>query len=354
LARLRFLPLYLALESGRRAALLLQRFGGRYRFNKPREIPAWRPGLSIIIPECGTPELLRRALSSAIGSSAHLDEESELIVIVNGATPSLYDEHRREFPLVRWLHFREALGYAGAIEKGVCQARFDWVYLLNSDMSLDAGALGEVARWRAPHVFAVSSQVFFADPERRREETGWTNYRIGNDGAVELFDALPEDASTVRGHLYAGGGNSLFRRDLLRMYLPGSQHYNPVYWEDVEWGVRAWRAGYEVLFCPTSRAVHVHRATVSRLFSPCEADRIWKRNQFLFSIRNGFNESSNRTTIRHLRSAFDLDTQRELIAIRQAVSIFRSLVSNARAPVRHVDLSRVSRKYYLRPGAPLP
>ncbi len=335
----------------------IQRFSRGYSLRKNRGLAAGANG-SIVIPECGTPELLRRALSSAIESCAQLaadpGEKSEIIVVVNGAALDLYSECRREFPTICWLHSERALGFGGAIEKGLRQVRFDWVYLLNSDAILDPDALREVARWRAPHVFAVSSQVFFADSERRREETGWTNFAPGNDGTMELFDAIPEDVSTVRGHLYPGGGNSLFRRDLLRRYLPASKRYDPAYWEDVEWGVRAWREGYEVLFCPTSRVVHVHRATVARLFSPRELDRIWQRNQLLFSMRNGFNDLPARTIVRNLRSAFDLDTQYDLTTLRQVISLFSALVRNARAPMRSVDLSRVCRKYYLRPGGGRP
>ena len=127
--------------------------------------------------------------------------------------------------------------------RGIKAARFDWVYLLNSDMVVAPEALAKLMPWRAAHVFAIASQIFLADASRRREETGWTGFRV-QDGMFEIFDVLPEDATTVRGHLYAGGGASLFRRELLLRFLSRSHPYNPVYWEDVEWGVRAWHAGW--------------------------------------------------------------------------------------------------------------
>jgi GT2 family glycosyltransferase len=346
LPRWRYLPLYVSLQLGRRLAPL-------FHHAKPAlwRLPSWRPGMTIIIPECGTPGLLRHAIASAVAAAARLAEDTEIIVVVNGAALPLYDEHRCEFPMVSWLYSKKALGYCGAVATGLRCARFDWVYLLNSDMTLAEAALAEVARWRFPHVFAVSSQVFFADPGRRREETGWTDCSISEDGKVELFDAAPEDQSTVRGHLYAGGGNSLFRADVLRKFLSRSHCYGPAYWEDVEWGVRAWREGFEVLFCPASHVTHVHRATVSRLFSAQELERIWKRNQLLFSVRNGFSRLPSRRLVRSFRSTLDLITQRELVTLRQAVSLFLALVANARAPAPAADLSRTCRKYYLWPPA---
>lgn len=345
--RWRYLPLYLSLELGRRLAP----YGGLWG-TAGGELSRWRPGISIIIAECGTPVLLRRALASTVTSAARLREVTEIIVVVNGAGADLYQEHRREFPAVRWLHSKKCLGYCGAIAKGLQRARFDWVYLLNSDMTLAESALAEVAEWRMPRVFAISSQVFFADPQRRREETGWTNYSMGADGAFELFDATPEDQSSVRGHLYAGGGNSLFRKDLLGKFLARSHCYGPAYWEDVEWGVRAWRDGFDVLFCPSSHVTHVHRATVSKLFSPAELERIWKRNQLLFALRNGFTPLPNRLLVRSLRGTLDLKTQRELVTLRQAASLFFMLVANARASRRGIDLSQTCRKSYSLPSFP--
>jgi len=343
LPRRRFIALYLAIAAGRRVASLFPRLP-----SQPRSLPPWNPGVSLIVPECNTPSLLRCALKSATASLEQLGEEFELIVVVNGASPHTYAPHRREFPQVRWLFSKKHLGFGGAVGLGIRRARFDWVYLLNSDMTLAADALREVARCRAQHVFAIASQVFFADLQRRREETGWTGFRIDESGMASLFDVTPQDDFSIRGHLYAGGGNSLFRTALLREFLDPLHPYNPVYWEDAEWGLRAWRSGFEVLFCPASLVTHLHRATVSRLFTPAEVDRIWKRNQLLFSLRNGFLHRSARSVIRDLRHGFEAATQREVTTLRQAISMFRAICSLARAPKRNLDLGQVSRKYYER------
>ncbi|MBZ5591762.1 MAG: glycosyltransferase [Acidobacteriia bacterium] len=315
---------------------------------KIRRLPGWRPGISIVIPERGTPDVLERTIQAATEAAEHLGEESEFIIAVNGAPLSAYAQLQHRFPQVRWLHSERPLGFSGAIEWGIKEARFDWVYLLNSDMFLAADALVELMPWRAAHVFAIASQIFFADASRRREETGWTGFRV-EGGLVEIFDVPPEDATTVRGHLYAGGGASLFRRELLLRFLPRSHPYNPVYWEDVEWGVRAWQAGYEVLFCPTSHATHLHRATVSRVFSKGELERILWRNQLLFSMRNGFLRRSRWTLVGGPAGGWDAATRRDLTRIRQALSLVRAWWTRARSPARSVDLERVHRKFYLQP-----
>ena len=64
---------------------------------------------------------------------------------------------------------------------------------------------------------------------------------------------------------------------LLRELLPGSLPYDPFYWEDVDLGLRAWQRGYESLYCPASRALHLHRVTVNRYFAPDEVRRMLRQ-----------------------------------------------------------------------------
>ncbi|HWF10374.1 MAG TPA: glycosyltransferase, partial [Bryobacteraceae bacterium] len=52
------------------------------------------------------------------------------------------------------------------------------------------------------------------------------------------------------------------------------------------------------------------------------------------------------------RSGFDPRTQRELTTIRQAASLFNSMLAAARAPMAGIDLHRVCGKYYLQPPCP--
>ena len=240
---------------GRRMARKITRNGKSEANFKPLCL-----GISIIIPERENPAQLHDCLRSVKAACAEVAEPVETIVVVSGSSESGYREMMREYDSLRWLFSPRPLWFSGAVHKGLKAARYDWVYLLNSDMIVDSSALGSLLRWRAPNVFAISSQIFFKDPNKRREETGWTRF-TGTEGPIEILDATPDDETTVRGNFYAGGGASLFQRDLLEEFARESSVYDPFYWEDVEWGTRAWRRGFQVLFCPTSKVWHEHRAT---------------------------------------------------------------------------------------------
>jgi GT2 family glycosyltransferase len=303
-----------------------------------------KPGISVIIPERANPVLLQECLRSLGVACAQLPEPFEVIVVVNGSPESLYRDLVRSEDSVRWMFFRRPLWFSGAIRRGLKAARYDWVYLLNNDMVLDSGALRSLLKWRSSNVFAIASQIYLKDPQRRREETGWTVYREA-DGPIEILDEVPDDDVTVRGTFYAGGGASLFRRRLLAEFIPDSSAYHPFYWEDVEWGTRAWRCGYEVLYCPASKAWHGHRQTNRKFFSEPEIDRILARNRFVFHFRNGPCPESFRA-FEDTLGRLDEKSLREILTPRRMSQIASGRFRNSFLPLRHASLEYTWQKRY--------
>ncbi len=241
---------------------------------------------SVLIPERGRPDLLAGTLAALDRARSGLTVAHQVRVLVNGAPARDYRELMLRHADVHWQFTARALGFHGAIERLLAEAGEPWVYLLNSDMRLAPDALRTILPWRASDVFAIASQIEFADTKRRREETGYTLPVRGPDGQLELHDRLPVD-DAVRAHVYAGGGASLFQTAALRRFLARSDAYAPFYFEDADWGMQAWAEGLSVLFCPTSRAIHEHRATIGRYVPAATIERIVRRNLEHFRWRYG-------------------------------------------------------------------
>jgi MoaA/NifB/PqqE/SkfB family radical SAM enzyme/GT2 family glycosyltransferase len=256
------------------------RYFGRRRVDS--DLPL-APGLSVLIPERDNVTELSDCLSSVHEAAARWTEPIEVIVIVNGSPASSYASLQARYPVVQWQFSERPLGFCGAVTKGLRVSHFDWVYLLNSDVVLDPGALEEVGRHRDAGIFSVASQIVLKDPTRFRDETNWTALFV-DDGLVTIHDRIPQSGETVAG-FYAGGGASLFQTRLLRRFARVSAYY-PFYWEDVEWGWRARKLGYCSLFCAYSVAHHTRRSTIDRHYRAAEVDRVLERNRFLFQLRN--------------------------------------------------------------------
>ncbi len=259
---------------------------GRLRQSKEKlSLPQAEPGISVIIPERDNPRLLNRCLKCLQPALERMNEPCQVIVVTNGAPPGLYRPLYRTYPDVEWIHVTEPLGFSAAIARGIEIACHDWVFLLNNDMTVDPDSLYHLAAWRLPWVFSAACQIFFEDRTRRREETGLTGIRI-DDQDVHLFDRNI-DVCLVTEHLYSGGGASLFRKSLLEVFLKQGKGYDPFYWEDVDWGVRAGLSGYVNLFIPQAKVRHLHRATVKRFYKPDQVMHIFNRNKWIFYLRFG-------------------------------------------------------------------
>ncbi|MBZ5609661.1 MAG: glycosyltransferase [Acidobacteriia bacterium] len=257
---------------------------GRRRDARPvRSGGAWTPGLSILIPEWDNTEELTACLGSVRCAAGQWSEPLEVVVVVNGSPESCYRLLRKEHPEVRWRFYDRPLGFGGAVRAGLEAVHHDWVYLLNSDVVLEPSALRAVGPLRSLRTFSVASQIILKDTTRFRDETNWTTLLV-ESGLATIHDWIPRSEAPVP-TFYAGGGASLFRTRLLGRLLDEAA-YDPFYWEDVEWGWRARKLGYESWHCPESRAHHTRRSTIARHYPADTVEAITRRNGLLFQLRN--------------------------------------------------------------------
>jgi len=341
--RLRLLPLYATLLVAR---VLARAMPGSRQWYPTRPGP-WQPGVSVLVPERGTPDLLEETLAAAMAATLRVAEPTQVVVLVNGEPRESYEDLIARWPTVEWQFHAEPLGFNGAIEAGLKLVRHDWVYLLNSDMRLEEDAIACLLPYRASMVFGLTSQIFLTDPDQRREETGWSDFRIAGPN-LEVFEREPEQNCIARGNFYPGGGSSLLRTEVLRRFVIGSRRYTPFYYEDTEWGVRAWSEGLECWFVPCSRAWHHHRGTVSRYWSPREVARIFRRNELQFRLSH--TSLSDRAAVAQI-SPEPAETQRELTTPRAMWVIARYRFAAHRFKQQGSDFGLVRDQYRPPPSA---
>jgi glycosyltransferase involved in cell wall biosynthesis len=200
-----------------------------------------RPALSIVTPfHKNDPKLLLEIMAA---QSEGLDVE--LIIVDDGSKDEGLTQIAKErvdrFPAPAMLiTFHQNKGRSGARNRLIEEARAPYILFLDSDMAPDS-----------PHFLANWLDLI----ERQKPEIaygGYTTLQVPNLPELALARALAERGDchsaaerTPRGALAVATSNLLVRADIMAEVSFDSD-FSGWGWEDVDWALRAQKAGYKV------------------------------------------------------------------------------------------------------------
>ena len=241
--------------------------------------------VSVVIPTWNGREHLERNLPSLVAALAD-NSEHEVLVVDNGSTDGTREMLSRRFPRVRLVELETNLGFGGGSNAGFHAARRDIVVLLNNDMRVEADFLAPLLEgFHDPRVFAVSAQIFFTDPAKRREETGLTQAAWRN-GRLSVGHVIDDKVRDLFPTFYAGGGSSAYDRRKFLALGGFDPLWDPFYLEDTDISYNAWKHGWIVFYQPRSIVHHDHRGTIGKHFSAAFIRRTLEKNHLLFAWKN--------------------------------------------------------------------
>ena len=262
---------------------LVWKLAGRRR--KPRDERPRTQAASVVIPNWNGRDLLEKYLPSVVEAlSGHPD--NEVIVVENGSTDGSAEFVKRRFPHVRLVEHKTNLGFGGGSNSGFRAAKNDIVVLLNSDMRVAQDFLQPLLDgFTDERVFAVSCQIFFSDPSKKREETGLTQC-WWEAGGLRARHRIDDKVTDLFPCFYGGGGSCAFDRRKFLELGGFDELLRPFYLEDTDLGYGAWKRGWKVLYQPKSHVYHEHRGTIGKKFSQAYIDAVVKKNFVLFAWKN--------------------------------------------------------------------
>jgi GT2 family glycosyltransferase/glycosyltransferase involved in cell wall biosynthesis len=225
-------------------------------------------------------DLFQEHLPSVLAAARH--SGIPVAVADNGSSDDSLAWLAREYPEVKTIPLGENHGFGRGYNRAIQQVPWEIVILLNNDMAVDEDFADHlIAPFRDDDdIFAVSSQIFFQDPERRREETGRTSARFRH-GRLECAHLPVEHGDALVPVFWLGGGSAAVSRRKFEQLGGFDDLYSPFYFEDVDLSFRAWQRGWPTLLAPRSRVLHRHRGSTSRL-DPGYVETIVARNSLLF------------------------------------------------------------------------
>jgi N-acetylglucosaminyl-diphospho-decaprenol L-rhamnosyltransferase len=195
------------------------------------------------------------------------------VVVDNGSRDGTVSFVRGRFPEVRVVE-SENLGLAAGWNRGIAALDTDLVLILNADAWLVPGALAALvsAAGRHPRAGVVVPRLENVDGSLQRSVRGFpTAWRIATEylylrklaprsQVLNAFYAAGFAHDEERRVDWAMGACMLVRRDALRDAGGFDERYF-LFSEEVDWIRRAADAGWECVFTPGARCVHVGGAS---------------------------------------------------------------------------------------------
>lgn len=224
----------------------------------------------VIIPSYNGLPLLKKHLPEVIG---HSPANTRVIVIDDGSTDETEEFLKEKYPDVICLHHDKNLGFTKSVNLGFQAAKADLVVLLNNDVSPKEGYLRTTTRFfEDDNVFAVTLNET-ASSWPQVTFSGKLQYVRGTEKTKPHYSA------------WASGGSAVFRSSLWQQLGGFDEVYSPGYWEDIDLGWRAWKAGYSIIWDPQSKVVHQHESTFN-LLNRQQLNMIKQKNELLFNWKN--------------------------------------------------------------------
>src|SRR5437867_11193505 len=266
-----------------------QRRGGASRAQPPLLCEEGNVVATIVILNFDGKHLLAECLPALIEAVKYAGGKHEVLVVDNGSADGSVQFVQDNFPEVRILALDQNYGFIGGNNQAANRIDTDIIVFLNNDMVVDRGFLQPLLNpFSDPSVFAVTSQVFFPDQTRRREETGKTRARFERGFFYFWHDAIgPEDENLeTLPVLWAGGGSCAIDRRKFLAIGGFDPLYHPFYFEDTDVSYQAWKRGWKCLLAPASRVIHKHRSTSKAKFGQGFVENTIRKNQYLFIWKN--------------------------------------------------------------------
>ncbi|MEK9174296.1 MAG: glycosyltransferase family 2 protein [Patescibacteria group bacterium] len=228
--------------------------------------------LSIAVNTYKSPELLRLCLESIERFMPGSGIRYEVMVVDSATEEDMEMMMREDFPHVRFLPFRENVGFKSLINTSLDEAKGEYVFLINGDIILTEGAVPELLAYLREHQDigilgpkqfnfngSIQQSFFrFYKPTTilyRRTFLGrfaFAKRHLDWFGMKEIGD--PKEPIPAEWVI----GSALLVRRKVALEVGYMDNRFFMYMEDVDWCRRFWEKGLRVVYYPKCFVYHYH------------------------------------------------------------------------------------------------
>lgn len=232
--------------------------------------------VSVVIVSWNSGEDLLDCLDSL--HSQRSSSRCEAIVVDNGSSDGSTELVRRRFPAVRLIVNRSNRGLAAANNQGITASRAPFVLISNPDVLYPPGAIDALlglmdrrpqAAFAVPKIVHPDGRLQTAAGDLPSLREALLGYRLsrrrpsaGESGV--WWHGWSHDQERPIGH--GAEASYLVRRSALTEIGLQDERFI-LDWEGLDWSRRAWRAGWEVWFCPSAVVTHIGGVSIRKATS---------------------------------------------------------------------------------------
>lgn len=263
--------------------------------------------ISVVIPNYNGEVLLKKNLPKLLDLLHKSKLDFEIIVVDDASI----DESRTVLEpfarggLAHVVYKPQNDGFPATAHRGFLEAKGEFVFVIKNDAVPEKADYFQllIDHFKDSKVFAVGAGQ--KTIENGKEEIRGSGVIYWNKG---FFLHKRGDGKSFTA--WADGGSSAFRKDLYFKIGGFDPVFRPGYWEDVDLGYRAWKAGYKVTFEPKAILVHnFEQGSFKKKYGSEKIRKVSLRNQFIFTWKN--------SDLKHLILSFVYEPYNHLAAIKR-------------------------------------
>jgi len=239
--------------------------------------------ISVIIPNWNGASQLIKNLPFLFEAIKKFKGETELIIADDASTDdsiAVIKKLLKDCPCSHQLIInKKNLGFAGNVNNAVKFSKFDYLFLLNTDVQVIPGCFQNLlADFKNPQVFGVGANA------------DWVlSVADFKNGFLDItrFDKISHQCRKAQNAFWISGGSSAFRRKIW-FELGGLDNlFSPFYFEETDLCYRAWKRGYQILWEPKAKVIHRHQeGVILKHFDEKYIDFVAQRNRLFFIWKN--------------------------------------------------------------------
>ncbi len=240
--------------------------------------------VSVVTPNYNGEKFLKAFFES-------LNEDSQLIgeviIVDNGSTDSSKEfikGNSFNFP-VRLIENTENLGFSPAVNQGIMESQYEYIFSLNNDTEIRKGSIKALADLMSSDdsIFSAQAKMLQYDNKELIDDVGdeynllaWTKKTGENHNSSEYTE--------VREIFSACAGAAMYRKSLLDEIGMFDDNFF-AYMEDVDLAIRSRINGYRNMLCPNAVVYHIGSATSGSRYNEFKV-RLAARNNVWVVYKN--------------------------------------------------------------------